>query len=419
MKNLIRIFVLLNVLFVTTLHAYDGRVIDAQTKAPIAHAVVTLNNDIVRTAADGTFHMQGSSDTLKVRAPGYSKQEISTATLSANQEIALKPFTVRALYLTAYGLASQKLREGALETIRKNNLNALVIDMKGDRGLIPFKVNIPLADKIGAQKLVLFKDAQATLAKLKQQNLYLIARIVVFKDDLLSKANPQLAVKKNGATFVDREKLQWVDPFQQETWNYNIAIAKAAAEMGFDEVHFDYVRFPDTKGVTFSQPTNPESRTKAITGFLTSAHKALAPHNVMVSAAIFGYSAWNEGDTTIGQDITKIAPAVDVVSLMLYPSGFHLGIPNYRNPVQNPYEIINLSMQRAQDRTNLPATHFRPWLQAFRDYAFDRRHFAEEGMHTQIKASNDFGASGYMFWNPRNVYPKGNFTTQQPQMTAL
>jgi hypothetical protein len=420
MKTFIRMCVLTTVLlFVTTVQAYDGRIIDAQTKAPVVNAVVTLNNDVVLTAKDGTFHISGTGETLKLRAAGYTRAEIPTSTLSANQDLTLKPFTVRALYLTGYGLASHQLRNAALETAKKNNMNALVIDMKGDRGFIPFKVNIPMADKIGAQKLILIKDAQAVFTKLKQQNFYLIARIVVFKDDLLAEAHPEWMIKKNGQPFLDGEKLHWVDASQRGTWDYNIAIAKAAAEMGFDEVHFDYVRFPDSKGVTFSKPSTEENRTQAITGFLTAAHKALAPYNVMVTAAIFGYAAWNTGDTTIGQDITKIAPAVDAVSLMLYPSGFHLGIPNYRNPVQHPYEIIHLSMKRAQERTGLPAMHFRPWLQAFRDYAFGRVQFGEDRMYKQVKASNDLGSSGYMFWNPRNVYPKGNFTGPQTQMSVL
>lgn len=406
-----RILLFIGTLLLTiTAQAYDGKVVDAQTKAPIAGALVTLNDDVVRTGADGKFHLPGTGKTLKLRAAGYAKLEVATATLDGHTNIALTPFNVKALYLTGYGLASHSIRNNAIETIKRNNMNALVIDMKGDRGFIPFKVNIPMATKIGAQNLILIKDAPALIASLKQQHLYLIARIVVFKDDLLAKANPQWMVRKFGVPFLDREKLHWVDPFQQEAWNYNIAIAKAAAELGFDEIQFDYVRFPDSKGVVFSKPSNMETRTQAITGFLTAAHKALAPYNVMVSADIFGYAAWNTNDTYIGQDITKVANAVDVVSLMLYPSGFHLGIPNYRNPVKNPYEVIYLSLKRAQTRTKLSALHFRPWLQAFRDYAFHGGNFAEDRMRIQIKAANDLGASGYMFWNPRNVYPGAKFS---------
>jgi hypothetical protein len=398
-------------LWATAAYAYDGKVVDAQTKAPIEGALVTLADQVVRTDQDGAFHLEGTGETLKLRAPGYARRDLPTSELgNPHTEIGLTPFQVKGLYLTVYGIASAKLRGAALEAIRENHLNALVIDVKGDRGFIPFKVDLPQADEIGAQKLILVKDMKALLASLKEQGLYLIARIVVFKDDPLAAAKPQLAVKnRGGGVFRDREKLRWIDPFRREVWEYNIAIAKAAAEAGFDEVQFDYVRFPDNRGVGFSQPANEDSRTEAITGFLEAAHKALVPYNVMVAADIFGYVCWNLNDTDIGQKIAPILNAVDVVSPMLYPSGYQFGIPNYRNPVQHPYEIVHLSLKRAQERTGVPPRRFRPWLQAFRDYAFRGGDFGEERMRIQIKAAEDFGASGWMFWNPRNVYPKGKF----------
>jgi hypothetical protein len=389
---------------------YSGRVIDAHTKKPIQGALVTVGEEVVHTNGDGAFSIKGKDDTLKLRAPGYARLEIPFAKHDqAHSDIALTPFKVKGLYLTVYGIASQKIRDAALQALKRNNMNALVIDVKGDRGFIPFKVDIPLADKIGAQDVILIKDMPALIASLKEQGLYLIARIVVFKDDKLAGAMPQYAVKKNGAVFRDREKLRWVDPFRKEVWDYNIDIAKTAAKMGFDEIQFDYVRCPDTKGVVFCQPSNINTRTETVTGFLEAAHKALAPYNVMVAADIFGYVPWNTDDTGIGQQIGHAINAVDIVSLMLYPSGFHLGIPNYRNPVRYSYEIVYLTLKKAQERTSASPLHFRPWLQAFRDYAFRGGDFSEARMRLQIKASNDFGASGYMFWNPRNVYPNGVF----------
>ncbi len=397
-------------LVATAAHAYEGKVIDAQTKAPVEGALVTLGDEVAHTGNDGYFRLAGTGNTLKLRAPGYARRDFSTSELSGpNPEIPLTPFEVKGLYLTVYGVASRKLRNAALEAIKTNNLNALVIDVKGDRGIIPFKVDIPLAEEIGAQKTILVKDMPALLASLKEQGLYLIARIVVFKDDPLAAARPQWAVKKGSGVFRDREKLRWVDPFRREVWDYNIAIAKAAAELGFDEIQFDYVRCPDTKGVVFSQPSNQETRTRAVTGFLQAAHQALVPYNVMVAADIFGYVLWNLDDTGIGQKINEAVNAVDVVSPMLYPSGYHLGIPNYRNPVQHPYKIVYLTLKRAQERTGVSPLRFRPWLQAFRDYAFHGGNFDEPRMRIQIKAAEDFGASGWMFWNPRNIYPTGKF----------
>jgi len=392
--------------------ALEGKVIDAQTKAPIAAAAVTLGEKAVRTDKEGAFKLEGTGETLKLRAPGYAKREVPIAELATPQaEIPLTPFKVKGLYLTSYGLASKKLRTAVLEAVKENNLNALVIDVKGDNGFIPFKVDLPLVEQIGADKPILFKDMKGYVAGLKEKGLYLIARIVVFKDNPLATGKPELMVKgKDGKPFLDREKLRWVDPFRQEVWDYNIAIAKIAAEIGFDEVQFDYVRFPDTHGAGFSKPADEDSRTETITAFLEAAYKALEPYNVMVAADIFGYTCWNTNDTDIGQKIAPLVKAVDVVSPMVYPSGYHLGIPNYRNPVQHPYKIVYLSLKRAVERTGVSPLRFRPWLQAFRDYAFGKKIFGPEEMRTQIKASQDFGASGWMFWNPRNVYPPSGYT---------
>jgi hypothetical protein len=400
-------------LFAASAQAYEGKVVDAQTKAPLEGALVTLADKVVRTDKEGAFRLEGTGETLKLRAPGYARRDFATSELhNPAAEIPLTPLQVKGLYLTVYGIASKKLREAALETLKANNMNALVIDVKGDRGFIPFKVDLPLAAEVGAQKVILIKDMPALIKGLKEQGVYLIARIVVFKDDPLAAAKPQWAVRtKGGGVFKDRERLRWVDPFKREVWDYNIAIARIAAQMGFDEIQFDYVRCPDNRGVAFSQPSNQETRTQAITGFLTATHQALVPYNVMVAADIFGYVLWNLDDTGIGQKIDQALQAVDIVSPMLYPSGFHLGIPNYRNPIKHPYEIVYLTLKRAQERTGASPLRFRPWLQVFRDYAFHLGDFGEERIQLQIKAADKFGASGWMFWNPRNIYPKTGFSS--------
>ncbi|MDD2761946.1 MAG: putative glycoside hydrolase [Methylomonas sp.] len=398
--------------WITGASAYEGRVTDAATGLPIEAAAVTVGDSVVRTDHQGLFRLDATGDSLKLRAPGYRKREIAATELTESAaDIGLTPFSVKALYLTVYGIASAKLREAALETLERNHMNALVIDVKGDRGFIPFEVDVPLAERIGAQNTLLIKDMKARVTELREKNLYLIARIVVFKDDVLARAKPELAVRtRGGGIYLDREKLRWVDPFSREVWDYNIAIAKAVAELGFDEVQFDYVRFPDTRQGVFSETATEDKRTEAISRFLQTAYQELAPHNVMVAADIFGYVPWNSNDTDIGQKILPITQAVDVVSPMLYPSGYHLGIPKYRNPVQHPYQIVYLSLKKAAERTGASPLRFRPWLQAFRDYAFRSGDFKEERMRQQIKAAEDFGASGWMFWNPRNVYPSGVFS---------
>ena len=390
--------------------AWSGRVLDAKTQAPISRAFVAVGGQGVWTDQEGRFQLDAAGETLKVKAPGYRRREVAVAGQS-DVEVALEPFQVKALYLTVYGAAVPRIREAAIAAVERNHMNALVIDIKGDRSFIPFPVDIPLAKEIGAQNTILIKDMPALIASLKEKNLYLVARIVVFKDNLLATAKPEWAVRtKGGAIFTDRERLRWVDPFRREAWEYNIALAKIAAALGFDEVQFDYVRFPDNRGTGYSRPADENSRTETITAFLETAYQALIPYNIMVGADIFGYVCWNTNDTDIGQKIAPIVNAVDVVCPMVYPSGYTWGIPNYRNPVKHPYEIVYLSLKRAQERTGVSPLRFRPWVQAFRDYAYGGGDFTEDRMRIQVKAARDFGASGFMFWNPRNIYPTGLFT---------
>jgi hypothetical protein len=399
----------------------NGRVIDYLTQQPIAGAIVTGNNETVRTDNNGSFVIKHPAGKIGIRACGYARGEVALPVLplKAPLSIYLRPFAPRALYLTYYGIGSRLLRDSALNLAKETEINSLVIDVKGDRGLITYKSAIPLASETGAQKQVIIKDIRGLIQSLRKKGIYTIARIVVFKDNVLGTARPDLAVRtQDGRVFHDREDLTWVDPSRKEVWDYNTDIAVEAARNGFDEIQFDYVRFPDKKGLKFSVPSTEENRVKYITGFLSYAYGRLAPYNVFVAADIFGYVPWNINDTNIGQKIERVASCVDYISLMLYPSGFQFGIPGYRNPVAHPYEIVSLTLKKAQERTKIPPVRFRPWLQAFKDYAFDRRHFYGPEIRDQITAAEEFGSGGWMLWNPRNIYTadglkKGPYSTDE------
>ena len=292
-----------------------------------------------------------------------------------------------------------------MQLIASTELNALVIDVKGDRGLVPYPSSVALATQAGAQQVITVRDMPALIQSLRDKGVYLIARIVVFKDTLLVGLKPELAVRDaQGNVWRDREGLMWGDPLRREVWQYNIDLAVEAAQLGFDEIQFDYVRFPDAKGLRFAQANTETARVDAITGFLAEARQRLSPYNVFVSADIFGYVSWNANDTAIGQQLERLGPVLDILSPMLYPSGFQFGIPGYRNPVAAPYAIVERSLQKAKERTALDGLHFRPWLQAFRDYGFDRRTFGATQIRAQIDAAEAVGSNGWMLWNPRNQY---------------
>jgi hypothetical protein len=389
-----------------------GKVVDFFTEKPIKGAFVTMNHDVTETDANGMFTVKTASDRVLVRAYGYLRAEqnvsmpfITSLPITSPVLIKLVPFTPKALYLSFFGIGSSALREPALRLIENTELNALVIDVKGDRGMIPYRSAIPLASEIGAQKIITVRDMKGLIQSLKEKGIYTIARIVVFKDNLLAFARPELAIKApGGAIWLDKEKLAWVDPSRKAVWEYNIDIAEEAARLGFDEIQFDYVRFPDAKGVAFSVPNTEENRVNSVTGFLKEARQRLAPYNVFLAADLFGYISWNLNDTLIGQRIEDVAPILDYFCPMLYPSGFQFGIPGYRLPVAYPYEIVYLTLKKGRERAGTQPNRFRPWMQSFRDYAFDKRHFTAKEIRDQIDAAEKFGSNGWMLWNPQNRY---------------
>ena len=386
---------------------YTGQIVDSATKKPIAGATVTVGITTARTGADGVFRIEGTlTETILVRAWGYRRAQVSTSAHTPGmRKIELAPCRPKALYLSVFGIGSQALREPAVRLIEATELNALVIDVKGDRGLIPYRTSVPLAAQAGANRIITVKDIQKLVADLHTHGLYLIARIVVFKDDPLASARPDFAVKSSGnRIWRDREGLRWTDPGKKEARDYNIDIAVEAARNGFDEIQFDYARFPDAIGLTFCVPNDEENRVRAISQFFEEARKRLVPYNVFLAADIFGYVCWNLNDTCIGQKLEALAPLVDYISPMLYPSGFRFGIPGYRLPVAHSSEIVRLSLDKARQRTGLTPLRFRPWLQAFRDYAFDHRVFGAMEIRDQIQAAEDFGSDGWMLWNPHNRY---------------
>ncbi len=380
-----------------------GVVVDATTHRPVANAWVVADGVVNKTGTHGEFEVKTKAGFVNARAAGYGRVHLP---IEGDMRVVLTPLKVRALYMSFWAVSSQTMRAHIYDTAAKAHMNAVVIDVKGDLGMVAFRSGVPMVAKIGANRVITIPDAPALIADLHQRGLYAIARIVTFKDSPLALARPDLAVRNaSGGLFSDNERLHWTDPLSPVVWDYNIRIAVEAAKAGFDEIEFDYVRFPDRQGLRFSKETNAAVRVAAITGFLSAAQKALNPYNVFVSADNFGYVAWNEGDTGIGQVFADVGKVVDYISPMLYPSGFKFGIPGVRNPMTDPYRIIYASLEKAKERTGFSGVVFRPWLQAFTDYAFDHRAFGKPQLRQQIRAAEDAGSDGWLLWEPRNRYP--------------
>jgi hypothetical protein len=397
-----------------------GRVLDTASGAPLAGASVWAGSVETRTDEQGRFTTEPLKPgaTLFVKAPGYELGRLTADPVE--KTVSLAPKVVRAAYLTYYGVADKGIRDRVLELVARTELNAVVIDVKGDRGLIPYRTAVPLALEAGAQGPVIIKDFDGLMASLKARNVYTIARIVTFKDNVLAQHRRDLAIidTRTGKPWIDNEKLAWVDPFREEVWDYAIAVAKEAVAKGFDEVQFDYVRFPTDgrlSAARYSRPNNAQTRLPTIAAFLAKARRELGPTGAFLAADVFGYTAFNENDTDIGQRVEELAPHLDYICPMVYPSGYHLGIPGVRNPVAKPYEIVKESVRLTRQRSAPSTVRVRPWIQDFRDYAFDRRIFGINEIRAQIRGARDGGAVGFMLWNPKNDYTGGALS---PKTTA-
>ncbi len=387
--------------------ALAGQVFDAGTHAPLAGVTVQAGALGVRTDAEGRFELPRTVTSFLVKAPGYARQTVVVGVSPLS--VALVPEVIKAAYLSYTGVRDPKVREKVLALVERTELNGVVIDVKADAGWIPYRTSVPLAVEVGASREPVMDDFDALMQRLGEQRVYRIARIVAFKDNIIARRRPDLAVtdRRTGRAWVDGDGLRWLDPFNEEVWDYVIAVAREAADKGFDEIQFDYVRFAadgSSGAARFSKPSNAKARVAAITGFLERARRELAPTGVFLAADVFGYTAFNQNDTGIGQRIEDMAPHVDYLCPMAYPSGYHVGIPGTPNAMEHPYEIVAETVKHTRARTRGLPLRVRPWLQDFRDYAFDRRMFRAKEIRAQARGADDADGSGWMLWNPRNVY---------------
>jgi hypothetical protein len=386
-----------------------GRVLDGERDLPLRDAAIWSGSRDAVTDADGSFSLGPlpAGSLLFVKLPGYARARAVAE--PGPLTIRLQPQVIRGVYLSYYGLGDARIRRRVLDLVERTELNGLVIDVKGDRGMIPYPTRIPLALAAGAQGPVRVENVEGLLAAMHDQGVYTVARIVAFKDTVLAHHQPGLAVSdsETGRPWLDNEGLGWVDPFREEVWAYLIAVAREAAAKGFDEIQFDYLRFPSDGrlgAARYARPNTPANRLAAITRFLARTRRELGPTGVFLSVAVFGYTAFNEDDTQIGQRVEDLASQVDYLCPMVYPSGYHLGIPGVPNPVAHPYEVARETIGRLRRRSAATPARIRPWVQDFRDYAFDRRPFGVAEIRAQIRGATEGGAVGWMLWNPRNDY---------------
>jgi len=372
----------------------------------------TSTNWLSGVGSDGVYEAKA----VKVAAAYESQKPVEQPALSVEAGTspvahAAKPEIVRGIYLTAGTAAGANMDKIAVKA-KEAGVNSLVIDLKDYLGNPAF-ANSELGDL--SPKKPYFAPVALT-EKLHKDNFYLIARIPVFEDTYLAEKKPKLALKTaGGAIWRDNKGLAWLDPAAREVWNYNLKIAKLAYAVGFDEIQFDYVRFA-TDGATgkiifpFYKDNTPKAETIEL--FFQFLDRELRQKGVPVSVDLFGITFWSDYDYNIGQKFLDAMASFDFVSPMVYPSHFPANFQGYKNPAENPYEIIKLSMQSGLDLAKKAASStpefikqtlskFRPWLQAFDMGAV----YDEKKIVDQVRGACDAGATGgWLFWNARNVY---------------
>jgi len=382
--------------------SFSGVIVDKDTLEPINNAIVSDSVHSVRSDENGSFNIQSDEYTYHVKAYGYRPFEFG----SDDNETTLKveAINVKALYLTFWGAnIKSKTLKRILKIIDEKNVNAVIVDVKNEYGSTSYKTAFKQANSYGAWHQRTIKNIDLFMALMKEKNIYTIARIVTFKDELQASHNVDYAIKKaDGSVWRNHDEMAWVDPFDKRAHNYTISIAEDAAKVGFDEINFDYIRFPAKSKLKYSKENTQENRIKAIGTFLESAQNRLRKYGVFISVDTYGNICWSKDDNNIGQTVTSLAKHADYLAPMLYPSGFASGSFYFEHPSEHPYDVIYRSIKNIKDK--IEPIRVRPWLQYFKDYAHKKRYYKKFEVNEQIRASEDTNTSGWMMWSPSSRY---------------
>jgi hypothetical protein len=398
-----------------------GTVQDTEGR-PLADATVVLRTPgqtprVARSDAEGHYLLAGLPEqgTIIARKAGYKRAE-SPAADDVDVDLKLEPFMAKGIYIP-FGLLMPGM-EGLLQTdldlVDRTELNAVVIDVKSDEGWLAYTPTHGLAQELDAGYDNI-GDLRQILQECKRRNIYTIARIVVFKDSVLAEGRPEWAVhRNNGGVWRDAIGTAWMDPFRQEVWEYNLSIAKDAIELGFDEIQFDYLRFPsdgDIMDTNYVEECTRPQRVKAIADFAAYSLKALEPTGAYLSLDLFGLVTsinldLKFGDLGIGQELAPVAPYADYISPMVYPSTYEPGNLELRDPQSKPYEVVKFSIEDGRERAG--STLIRPWLQHY-SLGVD---FGAAEFRLEKQAATEAGAYGWLFWNAGGMYEPEAFDPQ-------
>ncbi len=388
-----------------------------------------INNNLAATEStdnnDGNpIHITSEGNNLEDTATDDSTNVLSGQVInnvtdddSLNTEdlqVTARPEFIKGIYVSGQKAGIEEYIAELINLADETEINAMVIDIKNDNGEITYKMNIPLVEEIGAGTNYI-KDMNGLISRLKEKQIYLIARIVSFKDPLLADKKKEFSLKnKNGSIFVDKSGNKWVNPYNRQVWDYLVDIGKEAAKLGFDEIQFDYIRFSTDSGmknVTYGSESEHKSKMDIISEFTKYASDNLKPLGVFVSADVYGTIIDSKVDAEIvGQDYKKMAEYLDYICPMIYPSHYQEGSYGIEYPDKEPYNLILTALDKSNEALNSISTStatVRPWLQDFT--ATWLKHHSAYGakeIREQIQAVYDAGYTEWLLWNGSNNYTK-------------
>ena len=316
-------------------------------------------------------------------------------------------FEAKGIYVNRYTMVSQRIKRLVDELIAAGG-NTVILDGKDMSGNLSYPSRVNLAEEIGANSRPVTRDLAKMIYYLHGRGIHVGVRLVLFYDQLLAEQKPELALRDGvtGNPLLENDVLAWVDPSHPVVQDYNLAIARELAEMGVDEIQFDYIRFPTRENVQYGKSVlNGKAipRYQIISDFLARARRELAAHQVLLSIDVFGIIAWGRPKDVemTGQKIDDLARQCDVISPMIYPSHFHNPFRGIADPGERPYLLVSETCKRFSKLMKNSQTTLRPWIQAF---PLGTEHFDQEYVFEQLKALDESQVRGWLLWSAGNKY---------------
>jgi hypothetical protein len=332
------------------------------------------------------------------------------------------PAEIRAIYVNAWAFGGKRFYD-LVRLADQTEINALVIDVKDDTGYLTYRSGVATANEIGANSQQRVRNVEERLRVLQEHGIYPIARIVVAKDPLLASKKPEWSVQHvNGGLWRDRLDFAWVDAFNDSVWIYAAQLGAEAVRIGFAEVQYDYVRFPDEPESRLAQAVFPgrrdgETKRQGVARNLRLLRERTRKLGVPFTIDVFGLTTSAPTDMGIGQLWEDLVTSADVVLPMVYPSHYFRGYYSFQRPNQEPYLVVRRALQDALKRSKAVenAAEIRPYLHAF---TLGPPRYTPAHVREQIRAAEELGIRSWVLWNPRSAYDRGIFRPAAGTVTA-